>query len=271
MTRAVWLAAAVWLCVAFPVLAAVSKPSPPQTKVPITEMVPIPGGPFTMGSDNGPEDQRPAHRVVLKPFLIDRTPVTNAQFAEFLNWMRSTENLYDWDDSDARIHAGKFRFRAHKGFEDHPVVEVSWFGARDYCRWVGKRFPTEAEWERAAKGTEGRPFPWGKEPPKGRAQFDKGWNDTAPVDAYPKGATPEGVLDMAGNAYDWVSSLYQPYPYNPKDGREDLTAIGDRGTRGGAIDDVAEMLSTTERGKYVSRNPFSGHHHIAFLCARSVD
>lgn len=276
MTRGVWIAIAMCLAGTASALAAVTKRGPPQPTVPKTEMIRIPGGPFVMGSDSGPEDRRPAHRVELQPFWIDRTPVTNAQFAVFLNWMGSTENkkgenLYDWDDSDARIHAEKFRFRPHKGFEKHPVVEVIWFGARDYCRWAGKRLPTEAEWERAAKGLEGRPYPRGKQPPKGRAQFDKGWNDTAPVDAHPNGATPEGVLDMAGNAYDWVSSLYWPYPYDAKDGREDLTAFGDRGTRGGAIDDVADMLSTTERGQYVSRNTFSGHHHIAFRCARSVD
>jgi len=254
------------------------EPVPHKKKavVPVTQMIPIPGGSFVMGNDKGPEDQRPAHKVVLKPFAIDRTPVTNAQFAVFLNFVGATankagENLYDWDDSDARIHIVDFSFRADIGSENHPVVEVSWFGARDYCRWVGKRLPTEAEWERAAKGTEGRPFPWGSEDAKGRAQFDKGWNETAPVDAYPNGATPEGVLDMAGNAYDWVSSLYKPYPYNADDGREDQTSPNERGTRGGAIDDVVAMLSTTERGKIVSRNPFGGHHHIAFRCARSVD
>lgn len=276
MKRTVGIAIGIFLFGLSSALAAVSKPVPSQSAVPKTEMIRIPGGSFVMGSDTGPEDQRPAHRVVLEAFWIDRTPVTNAQFADFLNSVGSTENkrgrnLYDWDDSDARIHAEKFRFRPHKGFEKHPAVEVSWYGARDYCRWAGKRLPTEAEWERAAKGVEGRPFPWGSAPPKGRARFNKGWNDTAPVDAHPTGATPDGILDMAGNAYDWVSSLYWPYPYKAKDGREDMTVIGDRGTRGGALDDVAAMLSTTERGEYVSRSPLSGHHHIAFRCARSVD
>ncbi len=237
------------------------------------EMVSIPAGPFTMGSDTGPADERPAHRVELLAFAIDPTPVTNAQFAAFLNaagpMNAAGERLYDVDDGDARIHQRGGKWVADPGFENHPVVEVSWFGARDYCAWAGKRLPTEAEWEKAARGTDGRKYPWGNSPPdQTRAQFSAGWNQTASVEKFPNGASPYGVLDLAGNAWEWVSSAYLPYPYKATDGREDLKAGPVRGTRGGGHDSPAEELTTTQRGRTLSRNFRSGHHNIGFRCAR---
>ncbi|MCH7711078.1 MAG: SUMF1/EgtB/PvdO family nonheme iron enzyme, partial [Proteobacteria bacterium] len=154
---------------------------------------------------------------------------------------------------------------------NHPVVETSWRGARDYCRWRGKRLPTEAEWERAARGTEGRPYPWGDRPPdKSRARYGSGWGQTVAVGSPPRGATPEGVMNMAGNVHEWVSSLYEPYPYGAEDGREHPDASGERVTRGGAADTGAETLGTTWRGAKVSRNPLAGHHNIGFRRARSA-
>jgi iron(II)-dependent oxidoreductase len=238
-----------------------------------TDMISIPSGPFTMGSDIGPADERPAHRVELPPFSIDRTPVTNEQFAVFMNAAGPAnsggERLFDVDDGDARIHQRGGKWVADPGFENHPVVEVSWFGARDYCAWAGKRLPTEAEWEKAARGTDSRKYPWGNSPPdRPRAQFNAGWNQTAPVESFSKGASPYGVLDLAGNAWEWVSSAYLPYPYNPTDGREDLRAGPARGTRGGGHDSPPEELTTTQRGRTLSRNFRSGHHNIGFRCAR---
>jgi iron(II)-dependent oxidoreductase len=226
-----------------------------------------------MGSDTGPEDERPAHRVELPAFSIDRTPVTNAQFAVFLNQVGPTnsagERLFDVEDNDARIHKKGGKWAADAGFENHPVVEVSWFGARDYCAWAGKRLPTEPEWEKSARGTDGRRYPWGNNPPdQTRAQYNSGWNQTVPVSRFPKGASPYGVLDLAGNTWEWVSSAYIPYPYDPKDGREDLKPGPVRGTRGGGHDSPAEELTTTQRGRNLSRNFRSGHHNVGFRCAR---
>ncbi|NIO07456.1 MAG: SUMF1/EgtB/PvdO family nonheme iron enzyme [Deltaproteobacteria bacterium] len=236
-------------------------------------MVTVPAGPFTMGSDVGPEDERPAHRVELPKFTIDRTPVTNAQFALFLEAVGSESpegaRYYDVDDDDARIHREEGRWLADDGFEDHPVMEVSWTGALSYCSWLGKRLPTEAEWEKAARGSDGRKFPWGNSPPDAtRAQYQAGWNESAPVDGFPAGASPYGVLDLAGNAWEWVSSAYRPYPYDPSDGREDRRPGPVRGTRGGGHDSPAEELTTTHRGEELSRNYRSGHHNIGFRCAR---
>ncbi|MBI4189935.1 MAG: SUMF1/EgtB/PvdO family nonheme iron enzyme [Betaproteobacteria bacterium] len=237
------------------------------------EMVAIPAGVFTMGGNDGPDDERPAHQVSVAAFELDRLPVTNARFAEFLNaaGARNTngERLFDDDDPDARIHRQGARWTADLGFETHPVVEVSWPGARDYCAWRGKRLPTEAEWEKAARGSDGRKYPWGNSPPdRTRAQFAVRYNDTAPVDAFPAGASPYGVLDLAGNAWEWVSSAYRSYPYNANDGREDLKAGPVRATRGGGHDSPAEEITTTQRGRFLSRNPRSGHHNIGFRCAK---
>ncbi|HWP60621.1 MAG TPA: SUMF1/EgtB/PvdO family nonheme iron enzyme [Candidatus Acidoferrales bacterium] len=237
------------------------------------EMIAIPAGVFTMGSDDGPADERPAHRVELAAFSIDRLPVTNGQFASFLNQAGPTsshgERLFDADDRDARIHRKDGTWMADKGYERHPVVEVSWTGARAYCAWAKKRLPSEAEWEKAARGADARKYPWGNEAPdRTRAQFNAPYNETVPVDAFPKGASPYGVLDMAGNAWEWVSSAYLPYPYNASDGREDLKPGPVRGTRGGGHDSPAEELTTTHRGRNLSRNPRSGHHNIGFRCAR---
>lgn len=239
----------------------------------VSEMVRVPGGTFRMGNHNGPEDERPQHQVDVAEFFIDRIPVTNAQFARFLNAKGTQaaggQRWYDIDDNDARIHRRDDQWAADAGSENHPVVEASWYGALAYCAWLGKRLPTEAEWEKAARGTDGRKYPWGNEPPdRSRAHFGAGWNELRPVGSLPKGASPYGVLDLAGNGWEWVSSAYRPYPYSPNDRREDPTRLQVRVTRGGGHDSSPEELTTTQRGRQVSRNPRGGHHNIGFRCAR---
>jgi formylglycine-generating enzyme required for sulfatase activity len=246
--------------------AVLAQPPSPDT------LVEVPAGAFLMGSDSGPADERPAHRVDLPAFRIDRYPVTNARFAEFLNAVGTHnargERLFDLDDPDARIHRSGSRWLADSGYEAHPVVEVTWAGARDYCAWRGQRLPTEAEWEKAARGTDGRKYPWGNTiPDRTRAQYAAGYNQTAPVTAHRAGASPYGIEDMAGNAWEWVSSIYRSYPYEASDGREVLAAGPVRGTRGGGHDSPAEEITTTQRGRNLSRNPASGHHNIGFRCA----
>jgi len=239
----------------------------------LEDMIEIPTGAFVMGSDAGPADERPAHRNTLPAYRIDRIPVTNTQFAEFLNaagpFNASGERLFDMDDPDARIHRASAKWTVDHGYARHPVVEVPWAGARDYCAWRGKRLPTEAEWEKAARGTDSRRYPWGNSAPdRSRAHFAARYNETAPVDEFAAGASPYGVQGMAGNAWEWVSSAYRPYPYDAKDGREELTVGPLRGTRGGGHDSPPEEISVTQRGRNLSRNPASGHHNIGFRCAK---
>ena len=255
------------------ILLALAIPPTGLAQAPLSEMVAIPAGPFTMGSNDGPEDERPAHEVTLAAFSIDRFPVTNAQYAAFLDAQLAKAgapaSLYDFKDPDARIHRRGERWVADAGYENHPVVEVPWAGAVAYCAVNGKRLPTEAEWEKAARGTDARRYPWGSElPDRRRAQFASGWNETAPVDAFPAGASPYGVRDLSGNAWEWVSSAYLPYPYRADDGRENPKPGPVRGTRGGGHDSQAAEITTTHRGRDLSRNPASGHHNIGFRCAR---
>ena len=240
-------------------------------------MIPITGATFRMGSDRGLPDERPVHPVTVRTFLIDRVPVTNAAFALFLESLDGGvrngkgQRLFDDDDPDARIHQRDGKWQADAGREHHPVIEASWYGARDYCRWQGKRLPTEAEWELAARGTGLRTYPWGEAPPTpARARFATGYSAMLPVGALPDGASPEGVLDLAGNVHQWTSSLALAYPYRADDGREDDDKLADRVTRGGAADTGPETLRATWRGASVSRNPRAGHHNIGFRCARSA-
>jgi iron(II)-dependent oxidoreductase len=147
------------------------------------------------------------------------------------------------NDDESRIGVRNGRFFVQAGFERHPVNEVTWNGARRYCAWRGARLPTEAEWEAAARGREGRRYPWGSAPPDAnRAVFGRRSNETGAAGERAAGATPEGVHDLAGNVAEWTSSLYRPYPYRAEDDREDADAPGERVTRGGdhVFDSTAE-------------------------------
>jgi len=235
----------------------------------------VPAGAFWMGRDGGPPEEAPLHRVFVTDFWIERQPVTNAEFAAFLDatgLRPGTERRYDEDDPDARIHRRAGRWTADPGFEDHPVVEVSWFGARDYCRWRGRRLPTEAEWEKAARGDDGRPYPWGTSPPSAdTAVFGRAYNATAPVGGRPRGASPYGVQDMLGNLREWTSTTFRPYPYNGNDGREGWSGPGAVVVRGASHDDAASELSVTRRRVYELRGASAGHHFVGFRCATSED
>jgi formylglycine-generating enzyme required for sulfatase activity len=240
----------------------------------------IQAGAFWMGSDEGPPEERPLHRVFVRDFWLDRHKVTNREFALFLEarGLRTADGLdyLDADDPDARIHRHDGRFVADPGFEDHPAVEVSWYGARDYCLWRGRRLPTEAEWEKAARGPDKRRYPWGDAPPDpGRAVFGRPYNATAPGDGRPAGAGPTGVEDLLGNLREWTGSEYRPYPYRPDDGREAAGPRAARVVRGASHDDAPETMRVTSRRFYsydgARRGLARGHHHVGFRCATSED
>jgi iron(II)-dependent oxidoreductase len=246
----------------------------------------IQAGAFWMGRDGGPAEDAPMHRVFVRDFWIERHKVTNAEFAAFLTARGlvsdERERRYDADDADARIHrapAGSgardgepVRWIADPGFERHPAVEVSWFGARDYCRWKGRRLPTEAEWEKAARGDDRRPYPWGAEPPTAeRAVFGRPYNATDRGDVRAAGRSPHGVEDLLGNLREWTSTILRPYPYRNDDGREGFAGQERVVVRGASHDDAAATLSVTTRRWYDRRGAAAGHHHVGFRCATSED
>lgn len=177
------------------------------------DMVYIPAGWFEMGSGEGDGrigmtigvDELPRHRVYVKGFYMDRYEVTNAQFLDFLLKTNDPYRPSHW------IERGSFE----KGEEDHPVVDVDWMDAEAYCRWAGKRLPTEVEWEKAARGTDRRLWPWGNDYGRDKANTQESGRDwTAAVGSYPEDVSPYGVYDMAGNVKEWVDGWYVPYPGN---------------------------------------------------------
>jgi iron(II)-dependent oxidoreductase len=237
----------------------------------------VQAGAFWMGRDDGPSDEAPLHRVYVRDFWIERHKVTNAEFAAFLNatGLRppGRERRYDEDDADARIHRAQGRWVADPGFAGHPVVEVSWFGARDYCAWKGRRLPTEAEWEKAARGDDRRLYPWGAASPAPHlAVFGRAYNATEPTAGRPDGTSPYRVEDMLGNLREWTLTILRPYPYRTDDGREPYTgATGRVVVRGASHDDPADSLAVTRRRSYDHRGATAGHHFVGFRCATSED
>lgn len=257
-----------------------ASPGPGPRRVAADGIMLIQAGAFWMGRDEGAPDERPLHRVFVRDFWLERHKVTNRELALFLEarGLRSPEGFdyFDADDPDARIHRRDGRFVADPGFEEHPAVEVSWFGARDYCLWRGRRLPTEAEWEKAARGPDQRRYPWGDAPPgPDRAIFGRPYNATERTDGRPGGAGPTGVEDLLGNLREWTASEYRAYPYRPDDGRERVDRGGTRVVRGASHDDPGDTLRVTSRRFYsydgVHRGLARGHHHVGFRCATSED
>ncbi len=233
------------------------------------EMILISGGAFTMGCEEGSAKHRPEHTVQIASFYLDRYPVTNQDYKRFIDetghpvpcynvsWCDTHE--YNWDPENRTFPLGR---------AEHPVVLVAWQDALAYARWAGKRMPTEAEWELAARGTDGRRWPWGNKPIANCCNTNEaGVGGTTPVHQYmPRGDTPEGVADMIGNVWEWTSSLFRPYPYDPHDGRENLEANGWRVLRGGSwVNDLYTARAWTRLdGDFIFFN------NVGFRCAASV-
>lgn len=174
----------------------------PEQWLDLGSMIPVPAGEFLMGTDRARDDvqNRPQHQVKLDAYLIDKYPVTNAQYARFVAATGHRPPL-NWKDG-----------RIPEGAELHPVTMVSWFDAVSYARWAGKRLPTEAEWEKAARGTDGRRWPWGDKMEPSRLNTYYSVAATTPVTQYKSGASPYGVMDMAGNVSQWTADDFLPYP-----------------------------------------------------------
>jgi formylglycine-generating enzyme required for sulfatase activity len=194
---------------------AVTSAQPGETII-TQKMVSIPAGPFWMGNNGrgadgpGDEDEQPLHQVTVEAYSMDVYETTNAMFKEFVDATKYAPPKL-W--KNGTYPPGK---------ANHPVTYVSWYDAEEFCRWAGKRLPTEAEWEKAARSPDKRIFPWGNQFDPMKANTPQYWmaihqNDTAdttPVGSFEAGKSPYGLYDMAGNVYEWVSDWYTQYPGN---------------------------------------------------------
>jgi formylglycine-generating enzyme required for sulfatase activity len=227
-------------------------------------MVMIPAGEFWMGRDGTEalEDERPRHNVWLDAYSMDIYEVTTARYAKFLSATGRALPLF-WDQVDLNAH------------RDRPVIGVSWEDAYAYCRWAGKRLPTEAEWEKAARGTDERPYPWGNQTPTPNlanfalgARFSYG-QVLMPVDRYVKGRSPYGLYNLAGNVWEWVQDWYEGDYYEHSPGRNPagLEHGQFKVLRGGSWSELPKYLLTYGRFKLPpsTRNSYTG-----FRCAKPV-
>ncbi len=232
-----------------------------EEKAPLPEvpedMLPVPGGEFTMGTDaEGELDERPAHRVAIEPFLLDRTEVTNRSYGECV----ARGACKPPQPVAASFHAEDRDFRG----AEQPVVGVSWFDAKGYCEFRGKRLPREAEWERAARADDDRRYAWGNEPPDprrlacyGRKPGNSG-GATMPVASYPDGRGAYGHFDLTGNVWEWMDDIYDPYAYRRP------------GAGSGTPGSCDEVLETQNELRASKQQGFTGKNPIPTVCERAL-
>ncbi|MFQ5559145.1 MAG: formylglycine-generating enzyme family protein [Nitrospinota bacterium] len=225
-------------------------------------MVIVPSGEFIMGVDGWWPKSGPQHKRTLPDFFIDIFEVTNIDFQKFVQ-AKGHHQPDHWKVNNGKIPSGK---------EKHPVTYVNWFDADAYCKWRGKRLPTEAEWEKAARGVDGRVFPWGNEFEKNRANTPQyGAKDTMPVGSFKGGMSPYGVDDMAGNVFEWTQDWYKPYPGNthpdPNEGERY------RVIRGGSWYDCTYYKCGISAPSFnrIFFNPFTRNNNFGFRCAKSSE
>jgi formylglycine-generating enzyme required for sulfatase activity len=224
-----------------------------------TKMVLVPRGDFIMGSDNGEPEEMPAHPVYLDHYYIDAYEVTNAQYKICVDEGNCTVpyTTIDFDDLE---------------YEQHPVVFVYWESASNFCKWRGARLPTEAEWEKAARGSDGQTYPWGEGINETYANYDKyvAGGKTTPVGLYESGISVYGAYDMAGNVWEWVEDWYAAdyYAISPSFGPSGPRTGDYRVVRGGAFDKSEEYVRTFSRTYYDGKLSNSS---IGFRCARDAD
>jgi len=233
-----------------PPMSAAPPPAPAASSAPALrpaaipdDMLGVPGGTFTMGLDEkGEMDERPAHQVTVRPFLLEKTEVSNQAY-------------YRCVDANGCRPPSPPSARANKLGDDklfrrpqQPISGISQSDAAAYCQWLGRRLPTEAEWERAARGSDGRTYPWGNEKPTSEHAVFRA-SATEDVGTHPKGAGPYGHLDLAGNVWEWVADRYDPYAY-----KRSTAAQGIPGSCEQILETQAELKRNKMQG-YTGSNP----------------
>jgi formylglycine-generating enzyme required for sulfatase activity len=220
-----------------------------------TGMAYVPGGEFVMGRDDGDEYERPAHKVTVKPFFIDLYEVTREDYKKCL------------DAQKCPLPQGWTNGSYPEGTARQPVTGVTWDAANAYAQWAGKRLPTEEEWEFAARGTDGRRYPWGNDWKQGFANANGASSGLADVGTY-KGESPYGAFDLAGNAWEWTGSKMVPYPGGVLSAKiklsDDLKVI-----RGGTYESNDSQVTTTYRRPYLA-NGENDYSKLGFRCVKDV-
>ena len=257
-----------------PEATATELPAPTEASLPAeikdsknVPMVLIPAGEFTMGNDvSGDAISRPAHQVNVDAFYIDKFEVTNEMYDACSYAVECRKPL----QSGSVTRTTYFN---NPVFANYPVIYVDWKMANAYCAWRGARLPTEAEWEKAARGTDEHIYPWGgEELDCSLSNFAGCVGDTTPVDQHEKGQSLYGVFGMAGNVWEWTSTLSKLYPYDPTDGREDPEVYGKRIARGGSWHPNFGGNSGNVRvDTRTGLDPGYYGAYVGFRCARSVE
>ena len=225
-------------------------------------LVYVPAGEFTMGSPDGVgySDEQPQHPVFLDAYWIDQTEVTNAMYEKCVNSGACTEPA-------SKSTSTRDSYYGNSQYDDYPVVYVDWKQAQAYCEWAGRELPTEAQWEKAARGTDGRTYPWGdRSPDTSMANFNDHVGDTTEVGKYPEGASPYGALDMAGNVWEWVSDWYGSYPSGSVTDPQGPSTGDYRVLRGGSWDNSSSNIRSAIR---IRINPTFTFNFSGFRCALS--
>jgi formylglycine-generating enzyme required for sulfatase activity len=241
----------------------------------------VPEGTFIMGSTPDDfmvdADELPQHQVYLDAFWIDQTEVTNAMFATFLNvtgiQKREEKNWLNLNVTDPKIGQEGEQWVPKAGYENHPVVNVTWYGAEAYCKWAGRRLPTEAEWEKAARGTDGQLYPWGNDDPTCDLTNYDNWcwvRHTTPVGSYPEGQSPYGALDMSGNVWELVADFYAADYYANSPERNPTGPVTGEAhvVRGGSFIMHEINVRAARRADYL---PNSSSSNVGFRCAFSAN
>jgi serine/threonine protein kinase len=227
-------------------------------------MVYIPAGEFTMGNDDsGDVGSRPGHAVDLDAFYIDKYEVSNAMYDACAYAVECRKPIQLGS-------ATRDRYFNNEVFANYPVIYVDWKMAKAYCEWRGARLPTEAEWEKAARGTDAHIYPWdGTELDCSFANFYGCVGDTAAVDQYEKGVSVYGVYGLSGNVWEWTSSLFKLYPYDPADGREDQKLSGNRMVRGGSFHAFGGNGGNIRLDTRLKLDPGYAGAYVGIRCART--
>jgi len=238
-----------------------------KTVVPASsmEMVLVPAGTFTMGNGNDDVNEQPVHSVNLSAYTIDKYEVTNASYAVCVDAGKCAPPL------DTRS-ATRSTYYGDSQYKNYPVVNVTWEMAKKYCEWRGARLPSEAEWEKAARGAKTQTYPWGNSIDCSKANY-KGCsgNDTSEVGKYKDGQSPYGVFDMAGNVWEWTADWYQENYYATL-GDNVLDPLGpaagdSRVIRGGSYFNTQKSVRTTIRN---FSDPKINYPYLGFRCAENV-